>query len=296
MSIGTIPFVLDRARSVRVRWRRSNRGGRAQAGPQRTFAFAQIRPSASPGSRDCFCSRAGRTRAIAKATSEPRRSRQAGAGRMIAFAAPERRTRRGARLRNATIWIVRASPAGRSPSPKSERAHRRLQGGHGGLQNPGAAYAKPVGIDRATAPRWRRARIIQMSPKRMFGRPSPRDESECSKRDQGSQAHATGPPKSAAWAGPAARIKAMPRGPSEPGRQGSSSIRSRVGVRTRSLSWSGSARASNGLAGTTPAPPDGRARCRLQGDDVVTLVKLVPAAREAASSRASSAEIGAASS
>ena len=46
--------------------------------------------------------------ASAKATSESRRSRRAGAGRMIAFAAPERRTRRRACLRNATNGIARS--------------------------------------------------------------------------------------------------------------------------------------------------------------------------------------------
>ena len=48
--------------------------------------------------------------ACASATSESRRSRRPGAGRMIAFAAPDRRTRRRARLRNATVPIVAPAP------------------------------------------------------------------------------------------------------------------------------------------------------------------------------------------
>ena len=47
-------------------------------------------------------------RTSALATSESRRSRRAGAGRMIAFAAPERRTHRRGHLRNATPGLVTA--------------------------------------------------------------------------------------------------------------------------------------------------------------------------------------------
>jgi hypothetical protein len=48
--------------------------------------------------------------ASGSATAESRRSRRAGAGRMIAFPAPERRTHRRGCLRNATHGITAARP------------------------------------------------------------------------------------------------------------------------------------------------------------------------------------------
>ena len=65
--------------------------------------------------------------AIAKATSESRRSSCSGARRTIAFVPAGVRRRRRARLRNATIWIVRASPAARSLRPIGASARAPCQ-------------------------------------------------------------------------------------------------------------------------------------------------------------------------
>ena len=67
-SSATIAFPLARAGVGRSQSRQCARPDRAGSAPRLAIGIAQIRASASPGSRDCFCSRGGAYRAIAKAT------------------------------------------------------------------------------------------------------------------------------------------------------------------------------------------------------------------------------------
>ena len=67
------------------------------------------------------------TRASASATSGSRRSSRPGVARMIAFAAPDRRTRRRARLRNATVPITRTNSTARPHSRLAASTLRPLR-------------------------------------------------------------------------------------------------------------------------------------------------------------------------
>ena len=70
------------------------------------LAFAQEQARVGLLARYCFARSAVAELTMPMATIGSRRSRRAGAGRMIAFAAPDRRTRRRARLGNATDAIA----------------------------------------------------------------------------------------------------------------------------------------------------------------------------------------------